>query len=193
MPGIRVIHRAARLRYRGTCGSRRRGYPLAGPCQVCEQKPRLSVAIDFQMPVMRSTDAMVESLPKPQPHQLQPPNRARFFKLWLRRIAPDTHQDQASGVETTCHPGGIAAPEERWCRNASNGFITTLWLTISGCQSIVGSRYGRSVLLQIGDGDSASYSTLVADPPIHRLGLQAAVVAHAKQRAISNGLCSFRM
>jgi hypothetical protein len=24
-------------------------------------------------------------------------DRARFFSSWLRRIAPDTHQDQASG------------------------------------------------------------------------------------------------
>jgi hypothetical protein len=24
-------------------------------------------------------------------------DRARFFTSWLRRIAPDTHQDQASG------------------------------------------------------------------------------------------------
>jgi len=48
---------------------------------------------------------------------------ARFFASWLRRIAPDTHQDQASGAESACRPGGLAAPEERWCRNASIGFI----------------------------------------------------------------------
>jgi hypothetical protein len=28
--------------------------------------------------------------------RLQPADRARFFNEWLRRIAPDTHQDQAS-------------------------------------------------------------------------------------------------
>jgi hypothetical protein len=27
--------------------------------------------------------------------RLQSAGHARFFKLWLRRIAPDTHQDQA--------------------------------------------------------------------------------------------------
>ena len=32
---------------------------------------------------------------------------ARFFKSWLRRIAPDTHHDQASGDETAGRPGGL--------------------------------------------------------------------------------------
>ena len=48
-------------------------------------------------------------------------NRVRFFNSWLRRIAPDTHQDQASSPVTASRPGGLAAPEERWCRNVSNG------------------------------------------------------------------------
>jgi hypothetical protein len=48
-------------------------------------------------------------------------NRIRFFNSWLRRIAPDTHQDQASGPVTACRPGSFAAPEERWYRNVSNG------------------------------------------------------------------------
>lgn len=38
-------------------------------------------------------------------------NRIRFFNSWLRRIAPDTHQDQASGPVTACRPGSFAAPE----------------------------------------------------------------------------------
>ncbi|MGB4467117.1 MAG: hypothetical protein WBI41_03570, partial [Azovibrio sp.] len=71
-------------------------------------------------------------------------NHARFFTSWLRRIAPDTHQDQANGKESACRPGGVAAPEERWCRNASNGFITDPWLPFSRCQSLGGSRCGRS-------------------------------------------------
>jgi hypothetical protein len=41
-------------------------------------------------------------------------DHARFFKSWLRRIAPDTHQNQANGDESACHPGGFGAPEERW-------------------------------------------------------------------------------
>ena len=28
---------------------------------------------------------------------------------------------EASGSNTACRPGGLAAPEERWCRNVSNG------------------------------------------------------------------------
>jgi hypothetical protein len=76
-------------------------------------------------------------------------DHAYFFKSWLRRIAPDTHQDQASGDETAGCPGGFAAPEERWCRFVSNGFITDLWLPKSRRQSLAGSRCGRSALLQI--------------------------------------------
>ena len=31
--------------------------------------------------------------------RVQPADRARFFNKWLRRIAPDTHQDQANSDE----------------------------------------------------------------------------------------------
>ena len=60
-------------------------------------------------------------------------DRARFFKSWLRRIAPDapqeiplgdTHQDQAGGDETACRPGGFAAPEERWCQSIISGIMS---------------------------------------------------------------------
>lgn len=79
-------------------------------------------------------------------------NRARFFNSWLRRIAPDTHLDQANGDEPAGRPGGVAAPEERWCRTVSNGFITDPWLPVPRRQSLAGSRCRRSALLQIGDG-----------------------------------------
>ncbi|MGF6292702.1 hypothetical protein QFZ98_004563 [Paraburkholderia youngii] len=36
--------------------------------------------------------------------------RARFFKLWLRRIAPDTHVDQAGGEK---QPVALAAMPPR--------------------------------------------------------------------------------
>jgi hypothetical protein len=36
-----------------------------------------------------------------------------FLQTWLRRIVPDTHQDQASPGMPGC-PGGFAAPEEHW-------------------------------------------------------------------------------
>jgi hypothetical protein len=71
-------------------------------------------------------------------------DHARFFKSWLRRIAPDNHQDQANGDESAGRPGGFAAPEERWCRNVSNGLITDPWLPKSRRQSLAGSRCGRS-------------------------------------------------
>jgi len=48
-------------------------------------------------------------------------DHTRFFKTWLRRIAPDTHQDQASGDDAACRPGDFATPEERWYRRASKG------------------------------------------------------------------------
>jgi len=35
-------------------------------------------------------------------------DHARFFKSWLRRIAPDTHQDQANGAECAYRPSGFA-------------------------------------------------------------------------------------
>jgi hypothetical protein len=43
---------------------------------------------------------------------LHPPlavaDHARFFISWLRRIAPDTHQDQANGAECAYRPSGFA-------------------------------------------------------------------------------------
>jgi len=50
-------------------------------------------------------------------------DHARFFIFWLRRIAPDTHQDQASGVAAAFALAAFAAPEKRWCRSVSNGLI----------------------------------------------------------------------
>jgi hypothetical protein len=71
-------------------------------------------------------------------------DRARFFVSWLRRIAPDTHQDQANGNASACRPGGFAAPEKRWCRTVSNRLITDPWLLVAQRQSLAGSRCGRS-------------------------------------------------
>jgi hypothetical protein len=50
--------------------------------------------------------------------------------LWLRRIAPDTHLDQATSLTTAFALAAFAAPEERWCRFVSNGLITDPWLPI---------------------------------------------------------------
>ncbi len=41
-------------------------------------------------------------------------NHARFFKSWLRRIAPDTHLDQACGVTAfAISPDDLVVPEDR--------------------------------------------------------------------------------
>lgn len=125
--------------------------------------------------------------------QLAVSDHARFFSTWLRRIAPVTHQDQASGDDSACRPGGFAAPEERWYRNESNGFITFTWLPTLWRQSVSGSRCGRSASLQIGDGDTASNSLEQAVAPDRLPGLPVTVVTHAKQRATSNGLRSLSM
>src|SRR5450830_930453 len=92
-------------------------------------------------------------------------NRIRFFNSWLRRIAPDTHQDQASGPVTACRPGSLAAPEERWCRNVSNGLSQN-----RGCRN-VGSN--PSLAHVAGDPQYCKLVT-VARHPIqnHRLKLQ---------------------
>lgn len=102
-------------------------HPLAGRCQA-STNPMAAPAAGLQS--FRTPFAVA--------------GRARFFRSWLRGIAPNTHQDQASGDESACRPGGFAAPEERWCRNVSNGFITDPWLPVSRRQSLGGSRCGRS-------------------------------------------------
>ena len=138
---------------------------------------------------MAAPAAGFQSLPTP----FAVADRARFFKSWLRRIAPDTHQDQASGDDAACRPGGFAAPEERWCRSASNGFITDPWLPASApipcwlalrairfhCKSVTATRHPIQT------------QWLSLQSPIP--GLPVAVVTHAKQRVTSNGLRSFRM
>jgi hypothetical protein len=85
-------------------------------------------------------------------------SRARFFTLWLRRIAPDTHLDQAISLTTAFGLAAFAAPEERWCRFVSNGLITDPWLPVFWRQSLAGSRCGRSVFCCPGDGKLASNS-----------------------------------
>ena len=115
----------------------------------------------------------------------------RFFDTWLRRIAPDTHQDQASGDETACRPGGFAAPEERWCRCVSKGCFTFVWLPISRRQSVSGSRSGRSVSLQIGDGDMASNSFARAGTPVSCFGLPAAVITHGKLESFDDIVAAY--
>ena len=120
---------------------------------------------------------------------LHPPlavaDHARFFKSWLRRIAPDTHQDQASGDETACRPGGFAAPEERWCRSASNGLITLqmvadplapilVWLASQAIRVVVQTVMATDVqfiqvgLIPVSCPGSSSPSKLMRNSALHQ-------------------------
>jgi hypothetical protein len=86
----------------------------------------------------------------------QPPfavtDHARFFDSWLRRIAPDTHQDQASGDDAAGRRGGFVAPEKRWCRSASNGFTKTRGCRRLGTNPWLARVAGDPFSLQTGDG-----------------------------------------
>jgi len=107
-----------------------RGHPLADPCQASKQSPRQrELPISFLQ------------------FRCNKPTRARFFKLWLRQIAPDTHVDQAISLTTAFALTAFAVPEERWCRFVSNGLITDPWLPVYRCQSPAGSRCGRSAFV----------------------------------------------
>jgi len=66
---------------------------------------------------------------------------------WLRRSAPDTHQDQASGDAAAFALAAFAAPEKRWCCTVSNELITDPWLPVFWRQSLAGSCCGRSASL----------------------------------------------
>ena len=119
-------------------------------------------------------------------------DHARFFISWLRRIAPDTHQDQASGDDAACRPGGSAAPEERWCRTASNGLTQTRGYRCFGANPVLARAAGdphhcKSVTATVSNSDH------LASVPVRFRGLPCAVVTQAKQRVTSNGLRSFSM
>ncbi len=142
---------------------------------------------------MAALAASFESYPLPNAVA----DRTRFFNVWLRRIAPDTHQDQASGDATACRPGGFAAPEERWCRSVSNGCFTLPWLPMYRRQSLAGSRGRRSVSLQIGDGDTASNSLKVAVTPVRFPGLPCPVLlmrsSALRQMVCAPSVCGNRL
>jgi hypothetical protein len=123
----------------------------------------------------------------------QQANRARFFSSWLRRIAPDTHQDQANGAVLPppwrlCRPRRTLVPHRvQWVyhRPVAADPLAPIpcWLTWQAirfcCTPVTASLRSiqtKWLLLQSQVPDS-----------------QAAVVTHAKQRFMSNAFFSLRM
>ena len=108
------------------------------------------------------------------------------------RIAPDTHQDQAS-AQVRPRPGGMAAPEERWYPTASKRVSQN-----SGCR-----RAGSNLRMACGAGDPLSLQLVTAirrpiqcrwlRPQSPYVARRIAVVPQAKRRVPSNGFSSFRM
>lgn len=89
-------------------------------------------------------------------------NHARFFKSWLRRIAPDTHLDQARGVTAfAISPDDLVVPEELKCRHASKGLSQLYGYRYLSTNPIVAHMAGDSTLLQIGDDDLVIHSLLL--------------------------------
>jgi hypothetical protein len=118
-------------------------------------------------------------------------NRTRFFKSWLRRIAPVTHQDQAISAVLlspwrSLPPQKIVGAASRPIDFAQiHGYRipmpTPCWLAL---QAI------RFVARATANGIPFRFMAGAPDP---FAGLAVAVVTHAKQRAASNGFCSFSM
>lgn len=120
-------------------------------------------------------------------------DHARFFKSWLRRIAPDTHQDQANGDDLPSpwrlrRPRRTLVPQRvQWVhhRPVATGFPAPIpwWLASRAirlyCTSVTAARHPIQT----------KWLSLQSPNP----GLPVAVETHAKQRVTSNGLRSFRM
>jgi hypothetical protein len=92
----------------------------------------------------------------------QQSDHARFFKSWLRRIAPDTHLDLACGSTIFANsPSGVAAPEEHRCRHASKELSQFCGYLYSGTNPYVVHMTGDPYLLQNGDDALAIHSQLL--------------------------------
>ena len=123
----------------------------------------------------------------------QQANRTRFFSLWLRRIAPDTHQDQATGdalpsPRRLCRARRTLVPlRVQWVhhRPVATAFPAPIpgWLALRAirlyCKSVTAARHPIQT----------KWLSLQSQNP----GLPVTVETHAKQRVTSNGLRSFRM
>src|ERR1019366_523371 len=115
------------------------GHPLAGPCQASKQPHG---GVSRQLLIIHYFPSAVS-------------DRVRFFSMWLRRIAPDTHQDQASGdalpVALAASPpqknvGAATSPmgssHSRGCRCAgANPFLARVAGDPLHCKSVTATRY----------------------------------------------------
>ena len=106
--------------------------------------------------------------------------RTRFFVSWLRRIAPDTHEDQANGAQQL-PIALVALPPQKNVGAATRPLGSH---RTDGCRtrhhSTAGSRCRRSALLHIGDGGTASYSEAKGWLPVNARGLPVAVVTFTR-------------
>ena len=73
------------------------------------------------------------------------------------------------------------------------GLSQTRGCRCSGANPSLAHVAGDPLLLQTGDGGTASHSDQLAVAPVPNPGLPAAVVTHVKQRSASNGFFSFSM
>ena len=93
---------------------------------------------------------------------LKQTDHARFFKSWLRRIAPDTHQDQACG-STAFAPTALAAlPPQKNIGAAMRpkGISQVCGYRDSGTNPCVAHMAGDPRLPQTGDDALAIHSLL---------------------------------
>ena len=118
-------------------------------------------------------------------------NRARFFICWLRRNAPDTHLDQAKGnTAGAFRPGGYAAPEELWRRNASMGFAQLRGLPGCRRQSTAGSHSGRSAFTAYRGRRHGIPFNLGGCSPVNNQGLPVAVETLMRSSASYRMVCA---
>ena len=108
------------------------------------------------------------------------------------RIAPDTHEDQAS-ARVRPVPWRHGRPRRTLVPSRIQKSFTEPWLPVGRRQSPDGLRCGRSAVTAAGDGDPASNSVRLVAAPVTVRGSPDRRRLQAKQRVASNGLPSFRM
>ncbi|MGF6960950.1 hypothetical protein QFZ97_006906 [Paraburkholderia youngii] len=107
------------VRYR-IGGTPRRGVPLDFDSEYYDVMTPISglVSTEYAMPTAVSSRV-------PVPHLIAEAERARFFISWLRRIAPDTHQDLAIGVVRLPSPWWLRHPRRTLVPQCVHGVRTS--------------------------------------------------------------------